>query len=102
MFRQLDGTIQQHDHLRNHVKRVDCLRCQYTVGLWRYGNRSTQEIAIGPTQIVWTVSGIAAGARSVTLPAGWSSQPLAQTGNTFTVQFPGGAQTAPVSIVFTQ
>ena len=62
-----------------------------------------QEIAIGPTQIVWTVSGIAAGARSVTLPAGWSSaQPLAQTGNTFTVQFPGGAQTAPVSIVFTQ
>jgi hypothetical protein len=61
-----------------------------------------QEIAIGPAQIVWTVSGIAAGARSVTLPAGWSStQPLAQTGNTFTVQFAGGAQTAPVSCVFT-
>jgi hypothetical protein len=60
-----------------------------------------QEIAIGPTQIVWTVSGIAAGPRSVTLPAGWSSvQPLAQTGNTFTLQFPGGAQTAPVSIMF--
>jgi len=61
-----------------------------------------QEIAIGPTQIVWTVSGIAAGPRSVTLPAGWSpAQPLAQTGNTFTVQFPGGAQTAPVSCIFT-
>jgi len=61
-----------------------------------------QEIAIGPTQIVWTVSGIAAGPRSVTLPAGWSpAQPLAQTGNTFTMQFPGGAQTAPVSCIFT-
>jgi hypothetical protein len=61
-----------------------------------------QEIAIGPAQIVWTVSGIAAGARSVTLPARWSpTQPLAQTGNTFTVQFAGGAQTAPLAMVFT-
>jgi hypothetical protein len=62
-----------------------------------------QEIAIGPAQIVWTVSGIAAGARTVTLPAGWSTtQPVAQNGNTFTVQFPGGAQTAPLAIAFTQ
>ena len=62
-----------------------------------------QEVAVGPRQIVWTLSGIAAGIRSVTLPAGWSPvQPVAQSGNTFTVAFPGGAQTAPVSIVFTQ
>ncbi len=62
-----------------------------------------QEIAVGPAQIVWTVSGIAAGPRSITLPAGWSpTQSLAQTGNTFTVQFPGGAQTTPLSFVFTQ
>jgi len=62
-----------------------------------------QEIAVGPGQIVWTLSGIAAGIRSVTLPAGWSPvQSVAQSGNTFTVAFPGGAQTAPVSIVFTQ
>jgi hypothetical protein len=62
-----------------------------------------QEIAVGPGQIVWTLSGIAAGTRSVTLPAGWSpSQPVTQSGNTFTVAFPGGPQTTPVSIVFTQ
>jgi hypothetical protein len=61
-----------------------------------------QEIAIGSSRIVWTISGIAAGPRSVTLPAGWSpTQALAQTGNTFTVPFTGGAQTAPVSVVFT-
>ena len=62
-----------------------------------------QEVVVSPGQIVWTLSGIAAGTRSVTLPAGWSpSQPVAQTGNTFTAAFPGGAQTSPVSIVFTQ
>jgi hypothetical protein len=61
-----------------------------------------QEIAVGTGQIVWTLSGIAAGTRSVTLPAGWSPvQPLTQNGNTFAVAFPGGAQSSPVSIVFT-
>ena len=30
-----------------------------------------------------------------------STQPLAQTGSTFTMQFAGGAQTTPVSMVFT-
>jgi hypothetical protein len=50
---------------------------------------------------VWTISGTAAGVRSLTLPAGWSPvQPLAQSGNTFTVAFAGGAQTAPVTYVF--
>jgi len=60
-----------------------------------------QEVAVGPTQIVWTISGAAAGSRSLTLPSGWSpTQSLPQSGNTFTVSFPGGAQTVPVSYVF--
>ena len=60
-----------------------------------------QEVAIGPAGIVWTLSGAAAGVRTLTLPAGWSSPLLApQSGNTFTVNFPGGAQTAPVSYLF--
>jgi hypothetical protein len=61
-----------------------------------------QEVVIGPGQIVWTVSGSAAGIRSVTLPANSvPAQPLARSGNTFTMPFPGGAQTTPVSIKFT-
>jgi hypothetical protein len=60
-----------------------------------------QEVALSPTEIVWTISGVEAGARSLTLPAGWSpTTPLAQSGNTFTVSFPGGQQTAPVAYVF--
>jgi hypothetical protein len=60
-----------------------------------------QEVVIGPGQIVWTISGIEAGVRSVTLPAGWSpAESLTRNGNTFTAEFPGGAQTAPVSYVF--
>jgi hypothetical protein len=60
-----------------------------------------QEVAVSPTEVVWTISGIEAGIRSLTLPAGWSPKtPLAQSGNTFTVSFPGGAQTAPVTYVF--
>ncbi len=61
-----------------------------------------QEVIIQSGQIVWTISGIEAGARSLTLPAaGWSpAPPVPQSGNTFTIQFPGGAQTTPVSVVF--
>ena len=60
-----------------------------------------QEVVVSPGQIVWTLSGIAAGTRSVTLPSRWSpAQPLAQTGNTFTAEFSGGAQAAPASYIF--
>ncbi|HEY3827519.1 MAG TPA: hypothetical protein VGL82_23360, partial [Bryobacteraceae bacterium] len=63
-----------------------------------------QEIAIGAGQIVWTASGVATGTRIVTLPAGWSTgdPQVTQNGSTFTVQYPGGLQTAPVAVVFTQ
>jgi hypothetical protein len=63
-----------------------------------------QEIAIGAGQIVWTASGVATGTRTVTLPAGWSTgdPQVTQNGSTFTVQYPGGLQTAPVAVVFTQ
>jgi hypothetical protein len=60
-----------------------------------------QEVVAGAAQIVWTISGVEAGTRSLTLPAGWTpTTPLAQSGNTFTASFAGGAQTAPVSYVF--
>jgi hypothetical protein len=62
----------------------------------------SQEIVIGTNQIVWTISGIAPGVRSLTLPAGWSpTTALNQTGGSFTADFTGGPQTAPVSYVFT-
>jgi hypothetical protein len=60
-----------------------------------------QEVVVGATQIEWTISGVEAGTRTLTLPAGWApTTTLAQTGNTFTTSFSGGAQTTPVSFVF--
>ncbi|HEX4138441.1 MAG TPA: hypothetical protein VHY84_27775, partial [Bryobacteraceae bacterium] len=63
-----------------------------------------QEIAIGAGQIVWTVSGVASGPRTVALPAGWSTTNpgVARNGNTSTAQFQGGQQTAPMVVVFTR
>jgi hypothetical protein len=61
-----------------------------------------QEVVIQTGQIVWTLSGVEATTRSLTLPGNWyPSQPVAQTGNTFTYSFPGGQQTTPVTITFT-
>jgi hypothetical protein len=64
----------------------------------------SQEVVIESNRIVWTISGNIAGTRSVTLPAGtWHpTLSVSQSGNTFTYGFPGGAQTAPVTVVFTQ
>ena len=60
-----------------------------------------QEVALSPTQIVWTISGVEAGTRTLTLPAGWKpTTQLAQNGNTFTASFSGGPQTAPVTYTF--
>ncbi len=62
-----------------------------------------QEVVIQTGQITWTLSGVAAGTRSLTLPGNWyPNQPLAQTGSTFSYSFPGGQQTTPVTITFTQ
>jgi hypothetical protein len=61
-----------------------------------------QEIVIQSGQIVWTLSGVTAGTRSLTLPGTWyPNQPLSQSGSTFTYAFPGGQQTSPVTITFT-
>lgn len=61
-----------------------------------------QEITIQAGQITWTISGAAAGTRSLTLPGNWApSLPLTQVGGAFTYNFPGGLQTSPVSIAFT-
>jgi hypothetical protein len=62
-----------------------------------------QEVAIQAGRIVWTISGVTAGARGLTLAGAWyPSQSVSHTGGTFTYSFPGGPQTTPVSIVFTQ
>jgi hypothetical protein len=62
-----------------------------------------QEVVIQTGQIVWTLSGVEAGNRSLTLPGTWyPSQPLSQTGSMFSYPFPGGQQTNPITITFTQ
>jgi hypothetical protein len=62
-----------------------------------------QEVVIQPDQVTWTLSGITAGARTVTLPGSWTpDRPLSQSGGAFTFPFPGGQQTTPVTIVFRQ
>jgi hypothetical protein len=62
-----------------------------------------QEVVVQPSQIVWTVGGATPGNRTVTLPGTWFPKtPIGGSGSTFTYSYPGGAQTATVSIVFTQ
>jgi hypothetical protein len=61
-----------------------------------------QEVVVQSGQIVWTLSGVEAGTRSLTLPGTWyPSQAISHTGSTFTYAFPGGQQTTPVTITFT-
>jgi hypothetical protein len=62
-----------------------------------------QEVVIQPDQIVWTLSGITAADRTLTLPGAWTpDRPLSQSGGAFHFPFPGGQQTTPVTIVFRQ
>jgi hypothetical protein len=61
-----------------------------------------QEVAIQSGQIIWTLSGVTAGTRSLTLPGTWTpNQLLQQSGSTFSYPFPGGPQTEPVQVIFT-
>jgi hypothetical protein len=62
-----------------------------------------QEVVIQPGQITWTLSGVTAGVRTLTLPGSWTpDRPLPQTAGTFSFTFAGGQQTAPLTIVFRQ
>ncbi len=62
-----------------------------------------QEVVVQTGQIVWTLSGVEAGTRSLTLPGTWHpSIALFQSGSTFSYAFPGGQQTTPVTVTFTQ
>ena len=69
-----------------------------------YGVSATggpQEVAITATQITWTIGGEKAGARSLTLPVTWyPNQTVSVAGTTYTYNYPGGAQTAPFTVVF--
>jgi hypothetical protein len=62
-----------------------------------------QEVVAASNQIVWTISGVESGARTLTLPGVWfPSQTVPQVGNTFSYTYTGGAQTAPVTITFSK
>lgn len=62
-----------------------------------------QEIAIQPSQIVWTIGGIQAGPRTLTLAGTWyPNQPVQQNGNEYSYSYAGGAQSAAVTITFSQ
>jgi hypothetical protein len=62
-----------------------------------------QEVTLQGNQIVWTISGISSGNRSVTLAGNWTSNnpQVTKNGNTFSYNFSGGAQTQPITISFT-
>jgi len=61
-----------------------------------------QEIVAKPDQIVWKLGGMRSGPRLLTLPQGWKpDRAVAKSGNAWSEVYPGGAQTAPVTIVFT-
>jgi hypothetical protein len=60
-----------------------------------------QEVAVANGQIAWTIGGEQPGPRSLTLPVTWyPNQAVSVTGTTYSYNYPGGAQTAPVTIVF--
>ena len=64
-----------------------------------------QEVVVQSDQIVWTIGGVAAGIRSLTLPGVWYPNPasgVTLTNNTYNYSYPGGQQTAPVTITFSQ
>jgi len=61
-----------------------------------------QEIVVKPDQIVWTLGGFRSGARVLTLPQGWTpDKAVARSGNAWSQVYAGGAQAAPLTIVFT-
>jgi hypothetical protein len=72
---------------------------QSALGLMLAGG--PQEAVIQGGQVAWTVSGVQSGARSLTLPGTWyANHAVTQAGSTYSYTYPGGAQTAPVTILF--
>jgi len=64
-----------------------------------------QEVTVESDQVVWTIGGVEAGARNLTLSGNWYPNPAAgvnRTGNTYSYTYAGGQQTAPVTITFSQ
>ena len=61
-----------------------------------------QEVVVRPDRIVWTLGGIRPGARVLTLPQGWvPDMPVPRSGSAWSQVYQGGAQAAPLTIVFT-
>jgi hypothetical protein len=60
-----------------------------------------QEVVKRSGQVRWTFGGVRPGPRNLTLPGTWyPNQAVSVAGATYSFNYPGGAQTAPVSIVF--
>ena len=60
-----------------------------------------QEIVAGPDRIVWTLGGFRSGARVLTLPQGWTpDRAVTRNGSAWSQVYSGGAQAAPLTIVF--
>ena len=58
-------------------------------------------MAAASGQIQWNIGGEQTGPRSLTLPGTWyPNQAVSVAGATCSYNYPGGAQTAPVTIVF--
>ncbi|HEX4137077.1 MAG TPA: Ig-like domain-containing protein [Bryobacteraceae bacterium] len=65
----------------------------------------TQEVSVQSDQIVWTINGVASGTRNITLPGNWYPSPAAgvtRSGDTYSYNYIGGQQIAPVTITFSQ
>jgi len=61
-----------------------------------------QEVSVTARRIVWTISGVAAGTRTISLAGDWlPNQHVTHSRGGFSYSFAGGPQSAPVSIVFT-
>ncbi len=62
-----------------------------------------QEVVVKSGQVVWTISGIESGIRTLTLPGTWYPNPsVPNSGSTYSYAFAGGAQASPVTITFSQ
>jgi hypothetical protein len=61
-----------------------------------------QEVNVTARRIVWTISGVGSGTRTISLTGDWfPNQHVTHSRGGFSYSFAGGPQAAPVSIVFT-
>ncbi|HEY3824148.1 MAG TPA: Ig-like domain-containing protein [Bryobacteraceae bacterium] len=102
-----NGSMAMYAGIRSRVLTVYDTSTQAAFGFQVSGG--PQEVSVQSDQIIWTISGDAAGSRSLTLPGNWYPNPaagLTRSGDTFSYNYTGyagsGPQAAPVTITFSQ